>query len=331
MTWFETLTGVTEKSPEHVRQHLSVEGRQLRSQANGRSWQCGELETPTLERLRSSARKVVHTSSPISVREVVAHVQHLHRDRHQANAMFQVASQFNLLEMVSPGLTPEHGIGIYEDDLTQGPACAIAAGAGTIYRNYFAVVNGRVGQSADNQIDCLADVGALLGNSGQRLWEMTNGYALPSRDGLTEVNRQLQDSSETGLDRIRQALRIGLQWDTQVTLDDATHTVSQAYCSAMPVAYTVHSLEQWAPLATLVLEAAYEATLCAAILNAERTGNKQLYLTLLGGGAFGNSVEWILGAIRRSLTLYADFGLDVAIVSHGWSKQCVQDLAREYL
>lgn len=45
-------------------------------------------------------------------------------------------------------------------NFTQGPAYAIAAGAGTIYRNYLAVVNGQVGQSADTQIDCLADIGA---------------------------------------------------------------------------------------------------------------------------------------------------------------------------
>ncbi len=50
--------------------------------------------------------------------------------------MFQVASQFNLLEMISPNVTPDDGIGIYENDPTQGPACAIACGAGTIYRNY---------------------------------------------------------------------------------------------------------------------------------------------------------------------------------------------------
>jgi hypothetical protein len=36
--------------------------------------------------------------------------------------------------MVSPRVTPEDGVGIYDLDRTQGPACAVAAGAGTIYR-----------------------------------------------------------------------------------------------------------------------------------------------------------------------------------------------------
>ena len=34
-------------------------------------------------------------------------------------------------------MTPEDGVTRYKDDPTQGPACAIAAGAATIYRNYF--------------------------------------------------------------------------------------------------------------------------------------------------------------------------------------------------
>jgi hypothetical protein len=268
---------------------------------------------------------------PISVREVVANVQHLHQDRANENALFQVASQFNLLEMTSPRVNPERGVGIYENDHTQGPACAIAAGAGTIFRNYFASVNGAIGQSADNQIDCLAGIGQLLDNSGQRLWRMVNGYALPSAEGLEEINRKLEHFDEGSRDLLRQALKIGLQWNTQVTLDNASHTVSQAYCSALPVAYTQLASELWAPFATLILEAAYEATICAGILNADRTGNNQLYLTLLGGGAFGNESNWIMGAIHRSLGLYPQSGLDVAIVSYGRSKQYVQQLASEFV
>src|SRR4029450_2450506 len=132
----------------------------------------------------------------LSVREVVADVQALHADVANAGSLFQVASQFNLLEMVTPRVTPEHGVGIYENDHTQGPACAIAAGSGTIYRNYFAIVNGRTGQSVGNQIDCLADIGAALGNSVNRLWEMRNGYALASESGLLEISSQLRASSE---------------------------------------------------------------------------------------------------------------------------------------
>lgn len=330
MTWFESLTGCREDSPDTVRSELYVEGSRLRSRRNGHSWICGEFETLSLARLRECVRGLKRERRAISVREVVADVQHLHADRSHVNALFQVASQFNLLEMASPEVTPERGVGIYEWDCTQGPACAIAAGAGTIFRNYFAVVNGAVGQTAHNQIDCLASVGRLLGNTGDRLWRMQNGYALPSAAGLEEIDDRITAMDEPARDQLRQALQIGLQWDTQVTLEGATHVVSQAYCSALPVAYSAHPAERWTRFATLVLEASYEATVCAAVINAARTNNDTVFLTLLGGGVFGNDQAWITNAIRSSLTRHRMSGLDVAIVSHGQSKPFVQQLAAEF-
>lgn len=330
MTWFERLTGCVEESPEHIRQQLVVDGNRLHSRLNGKSWIYGELELPTLAQLRERVRRVNRDHRQISVSEVVANVQHLHCDPSNENAVFQVASQFNLLEMISPGVTPECGVGIYEDDFTQGPACAIAAGAGTIYRNYFANVNGKIGQSADNQIDCLSGIGTSLDNSAERLWQMLNGYALPSPTGLDEINQKLTNMDDAARDAVRQVLQIGVQWCTQVTLDNASHAVSQAYCSAMPAAYTRQCPTLWAPFASLILEAAYEATICAAIVNFDRTGNNRLFLTLLGGGAFGNDPEWIIGAIRRSLKLYSGSGLDISIVSFGGSNRSIRSLVSEF-
>lgn len=324
MTWFADLTGCAEKSPDSVRQQLFVDGQRLQSEANGQSWLYGKLELPTLAHLRERVQNLGADRQPNSVGEIVANVQHLHQDPDNQHALFQVASQFNLLEMTSPRVTPDDGIGIYERDFTQGPACAIAAGAGTIFRNYFVDVDGHVGQSAQRQLDCLAGVGRLLGNTDQRLWRMVNGYALPSAAGLNEIHRTLSDMNVSGLDQVRQALQIGVQCDTQVTLGNASHTVSQAYCSALPVAYTTHASTLWAPFAKLILEAAYEATLCAAILNKARTGCDRLFLTLLGGGAFGNPPEWIMAAIRRALEEYADFGLNIAIVSYRGSNRGVR-------
>ncbi len=329
MTWFERLTGFAEESPQQVRANLSLDGTTLKSHVNARAWTSGTLEIPSLSELRERVRSRPRPSGRLLLREVVADVQALHTDESNAGALFQVASQFNLLEMASPNVTPEQGVGIYEHDHTQGPACAIAAGAGTIYRNYFAIVNGQVGQSANNQINCLADIGAALGNSGNQLWEMRNGYALASYEGLVGITKRLRASREQEVDALRQKLRIGIQWNTQVTLNDCKHWVSQAYCSALPVAYSRHSPALWADFARLILEAAYEATLCAAILNAEANGSNRVFLTLLGGGAFGNQLDWIIGAIRRALKLYGDFDLDVAIVSYGRSNPYVNELIGE--
>lgn len=328
--WFETLTGFGEKSAQQVRNNIIVEGDTLISTLNGRAMVCGVLETPCLAELRERISSYKPNNGKISVQEIIADVQHLHTDEENRNALFQVASQFNLLEMVAPTVTPEDGIGDYEHDHTQGPACAIAAGAGTIYRNYFVNVNGQIGQSSDNQIDCLEDLGTALGNSDDRLWRMSNGYVLASEEGLIEISERLTLSSESELDELRQLLRIGIQWNTEVTMHDCNHTVSQTYCSALPVAYSGHSSKLWGTFAQLVLEATYEATLCSAILNYIKTGNNKLFLTLVGGGVFGNKTEWIIGAIRRSLDLYKHINLDIMIVSYGSSNKHVQQLVLQF-
>ena len=328
--WFESLTGFPEESPEQVRANLTLAGHTLKSRVNGRTLICGELETPSLAELSARVRACGHKAGKIAFREVLADVRQLHADGANAGALFQVASQFNLLEMGNPSMTPEQGVGIYESDSTQGPACAIAAGAGTIYRNYFAPVKGQIGQSADRQIDCLADLGAALGNEAGRLWEMHNGYALPTKNGLAEISGRLRAASESELDELRQLLRIGVQWGAQVTLEDSVHTVSQAYCSALPVAYAgLSPASLWNEFARLVLEAAYEATICAALLNSVRSGNDTVYLTLLGGGVFGNDTDWIIGAIRRALDIYKHADLEVAIVSHGSPKPYVRQLVSQ--
>ena len=330
MTWFQQLTGFEETTPQEVRAKLQVDGKLLASRSSHGSYRCGILEIPSLAELRQRVADVGALAGRIKVREVVADVQKLHAEEANAGALFQVASQFNLLEMVSPDRTPEEGVGIYEHDRTQGPACAIACGAGTIYRNYFVPVNGKIGQTATNQIDCLVDLGMALGNEHGRLWQMRNGYALPSQTGLAEISQRLLSSSESQLDELRSLLRIGVQWNTQVTLKDCQHLVTQAYCSAMPVAYTGHSSSMWMPFSRLILEAAYEATLCTAILNAKATGNRTVYLTLLGGGAFGNVTEWITDAIRYALNIHRNTILDAAIVSYGASRDFVRKLSADY-
>ena len=165
-----------------------------------------------------------------------------------------------------------------------------------------------------------------MGNTESRLWKMRNGYALATQSGLVEIAHRLQALNESELDELRQLLRIGIQWNTQVTLNDSEHTLSQVYCSALPVAYSDHPSHLWAAFARLILEAAYEATICSAILNAMSHGSNRLFLTLLGGGAFGNETAWIIGGIQRALTLYKDVDLEVAIVSYGSPNPCVQEL-----
>lgn len=123
MTWFETLTYFPEESPQQVWQNITVDGKVLKSHVNGKVMVCGQLETPSLAELRERVHSSGYEVGKISVREIVANVQDLHINKSNADSLFQVASQFNLLEMVSPNVTPERGVGIYENDPTQGRLC----------------------------------------------------------------------------------------------------------------------------------------------------------------------------------------------------------------
>lgn len=60
----------------------------------------------------------------------------------------------------------------------------------------------------------------------------------------------------------------------------------------------------------------------------EACGSNKTFLTLLGGGAFGNRDDWIFSAIDRALQRFSDVELDVAIVSYGSSQPRVQEMVK---
>jgi hypothetical protein len=161
---------------------------------------------------------------------------------------------------------------------------------------------------------------------------MKNGYALCSRSGLEAISQHLKTQKDDSLDVLRSKLCIGLHWDVEVTDDprEVRSSVSQAFCSALPVAYTSVEPHHWEAFATLILEAAYEATLLAGVLNASRGASNKVLLTQLGGGAFGNSDKWIKLAVQRALRAVSDCGLDVWLVSYGQPSRMLLDVAKEY-
>ncbi len=327
--WFKKLTGFEEASSSEIYQNLEPRGNKIYSIIKGKSFQCGQLQIATLKELRTQAPPLFHYNDKISVQEIVSDVQKLHCDPTNEKALFQAASQFNLLEMVGPHISPEAGIDRYEHDYTQGPACAISCGAGLIYRNYFVPIRDQIGQTEELQIDCLDLIGEALNNSANQLWKMKNGYALFQMDGLLKVNKLLGSMTESGKTELKEKLKIGIQWETEVTIGDNQQLVSQAYCSALPVAY--HSIETyyWAGFAQIILEAAYEATLYAGLINYEKTGCNKVFFTLLGGGAFGNELHWITDALQKALTKFNNTPLEVKIVSYGKSEKALQGLLKQ--
>ena len=323
MTWFKQLFGFKEPTQRaDLHQRLQVEGAWLYDKKSERRWRCGHLEVATLAELQT--RATPPQGGRLMLREVVADVQALHGQ--YPNAVFQAASQFNLLEMASPKHVPEDGIGIYSYDHTQGPACAIACGAGTVYRNYFVPLEDQLGQTTQRQINTLAPLEAALNNAQHRYWTLQNGYQKATPEAVKRLAQHLSTYAPAALEALGGQLQVGLQWDTQVTWNNHTHTVTQVYCSGVPIGYNTAPVEAWVPFAPMVLNATYEATFWAAWEQYQRTGVGQLFLTLVGGGVFQNPLPWVVAAIERSLKRFAEAPLEVHIVSYGQSQPLVRAL-----
>ena len=343
----------------------------LRSKARpGVSFHVGRFSTPSVAELRAeilektkegntvlvdssaSSSAGEQTQNGITFRNIGGNARSLHLDPQNAGAIFQVASQFNLLEMVGPNVRPQDGISRYFADKTQGPVCAVACPAGTVFRNYF--YNGS-GQAVE-QFDGAGDIARLVGNARHHYWTMRNGYMLPTKMGVLEgLNQRFAsdesirmshneagpESKSAGLekatkgteadfiplrDAVVASLRVGIHWDVEVERSHASperapHRVCQVYSSAVPVNYTktVATSKQWEPLARAILEGTYESVLSAGAmiwLKRGREGRVKIYLTCVGGGAFGNRTLWIADAMEKALKKFQEFPLDVCLVHY---------------
>ena len=325
-SWFSQLFGFEEADYGKTQSLLKAEGDYLHILTDPpKRLRMGRLETPSLGELRllcehksisgtTSSTKQKHTAQ-IRISNIAADARDLHLLPEADGAVIQMASQFNLLEMPAPSVSPEAGISGYIHDRTQGPACAMAAAAATLYRNYLVPVGDSFGQIRDRQVNALADLDRAIGIPGI---EMQNGYAMLKADTASAIGEYLTSLGTDAIDELRRQLRIGVHWGAGVTLPEAApnQSVTHALCSALPVAYNQAPVQVWEPFARLVLEATYEATLRAAVLNHQQTGNPRVYLTFVGGGVFGNRREWILDAMERAIHAVAEHPLEVFWVSY---------------
>jgi hypothetical protein len=109
--WFAQLTGFRETSYDAARRQLVVEGDELVSKVNGKRYGNGTLEVATLAEL--CTRVEVPTDGRTAVQCVDGEARAMHADPELEGALFQVASQFNLLEMTGPSVTPEDRVTRY--------------------------------------------------------------------------------------------------------------------------------------------------------------------------------------------------------------------------
>ena len=331
--WFQSVFGFTEcesysKNKAHFDVIVPPEGGEgesvLVSKANGQSFVIGAFSIPTVAELRQQLKDLAAVNTNVTNGMTFSHVhgdvRSMIRDPKSEGNVFQVASQFNCLEMVGPGVSPDRGISIYAHDPTQGPACALACPAATAFRNYIAPDGkGQGGAGERNQINTMRAVETLLDNSRRHFWTMSNGYLLPSSTSSMSKLSELLQSRESELARsLVASVAAGVHWGTEVNTA-SKHRVAQVFASAVPVAYAKSTKsEDWALLASLVLEAAFEAAILVGAVLARKQGRRvSVFLTSVGGGAFGNRIEWIVDAIQLALVNYASEPIDVKLVHYG--------------
>lgn len=307
-----------------------------------------------------TAKKDKTSRTETVLKNIVGEARSMHSDDLvvKNGDIVQAASQFNTLEFPGPSTIPEEGIEGYLYDHTQGPACALACFAGTAYRNYLVPLS-----SASSLPTNGSSAGASRGQTKERQlngmdrveeyliqkysfpscpWKVQNGYVdVSSANDLGRLNSLLSESANGKLgDEIISRVRIGIQEDTEVTdillkthggqVDPTSKVgrkfVTQTYNSAISIGYSRYPKSLWTPIARIVLDATYEATLLVGLLKTIEAIQKQqeqptIFLTKVGGGVFGNDDDWIRESITKAIDrvhgLQCGIGLDIRVVHFG--------------
>lgn len=331
-SWFSRVFGEPE-APTHaeiqkqftlIPDHEScLDGAELLRAPNNELFPIGSFDTVSVASLLRETANLVASDETESVLKfshcAIGDVLELHAAF--PRACFQVASQFNALEFPSDTTVPERGITEYAYDPTQGPACSLAAPAATLYRNYFVPMpSGRRGQTAAEQINALEPLLSRL-KSGTQDVLVKNGYTTASSvAGLARVAREIAELTDRdGLVgachvSVHRSVAVSFQSRWQRLPADTDTRVTQVFCSALSIAYSGISASEWEPLARVVLDGAYEATLLQAAKDkACGVGSGVVFLTFIGGGVFGNPLEWIASSIARAIRRCRHLPLDVRI------------------
>jgi hypothetical protein len=238
-----------------------------------------------------------------------------------ADALFQVASQFNCLESPGPYIV---NVENYFSDPTQGPRASLSAFPATLLRHYSAPNDDgtRFVQESDGpQIDLLEDA------CGRRVSQ--NGYFTGQNLGNPElILKALVDR----FDKIRLGVHdnaqvmLGYNWDGEVP-DSDIRRIAQVFTStAAGGGYGAETYlrSSFTDISRQLLRAAYLGTLLAAI----NLGRKRVVLTLIGGGVFQNpirliweSIEWAIDEVRPFLA----HDIDVIVNGYNFGSKTIVD------
>src|SRR3989338_8546554 len=235
-------------------------------------------------------------------------------------AVFQIASNFSGLEPICKTDIPENGISKYIHDNTQGPIASISAAPGLIYRMY-GIFNKKIDekdwrQQNNNQINLLHNVSSF--------YPVVNGYVdLSLCKYLLRPVHNLINLIQIGFHHnIQTTYGLSYGQDYEVCTNDS-QIINQIFTSSIDLGNssgnTNYLLFDKYPgivtdLTQVLLDAAYEGTIRSCWLYDKQI----LYLTLIGGGVFNNSLSWIAQSLEKLSSLIIDSGITITLVIYNY-------------
>lgn len=221
-------------------------------------------------------------------------------DPKNAGCLFQIASNFHGLEQTSPHSSPEDTMLVdYVNDRTQGPRAVVRTMADLIFRRYLLPISSSrtVGYTDDVlfrgqwPLNMLTEVAATHGVRITAGGWIDTEHALP----LVTLRDKMQAASKITAILVENALVTHNSHDVYMGYNN--HRIHHLLTAAYDLTFKPGSEKGWADAALI---AAYANTIKAAL----DYNVRKVFLTLVGGGVFGNSPKMIYTAMVVVLNTY---------------------------
>lgn len=305
--WFYDLFKV-EENEKHIKTDFSVSNHSLYSKNSGDAFEIGELLFYSLDYIRRESRKVLNNvketfkDKGFKVRLLKRDIYKIHSSKENENALIQVSGNFSCLQYNTK-------ITDYIDDYKQCNQSFIATAPATLYRRYF-----------HGKINLLEEM-EKNSKIGKNFWEFKNGLIEMKGDKLVELNNILDNNEEL----IRNLVRIGYHHNMEVVYSSEfnimnegnykynIHKINHSLCSPLDLRINKDKINL-IKLSRLILEAQYEATLWAGVINAYRNNCNKVILVILGFQEH-NNIKVIQDSLLRAINIFKtrNIPLDITI------------------
>jgi hypothetical protein len=276
--WFEQLIGRPESEFNYTLAEVPTEHQPA----------MGQFSQPTINELKALVTTSFGVNNPNGVKLQVDYrtsYGHMHAFDTSAlqftapeNALFQVASNFNCLEVPKMNYDPFNGYFLTGQmtDMTQGPSASGGAAFGAMLR----LLEHRI-----KPIDLLSNVPEISSKNGKVPY-----------DWNSNVNILEIDQIKVGLHRnVRATFR---RMSDNFAYNPKGPLINQVFTSTCICENTLPN-----GLSRSLLEAAYEGTYLSAVV----TKAPMVVLTLIGGGVFCNNHKLIIDAMMKAHDKYSQY------------------------